>query len=58
MVQLVGQQLGELPISDVPLSIEKPIRDLVLTRILHNGDNTVNLYTEKERGVVRVMANG
>lgn len=35
--------LGILAILDILLSVEEPVRDLILTRIRHNGDYFVNL---------------
>ena len=42
----VSKDLGELAISDILLSVEEPIWNLVLTWILHNCDDSLNLQWE------------
>lgn len=44
--QLVGKDLRVLAITMIFLSIEEPIWNLILTRVLHNSNHSVNL----ERG--------
>ena len=39
VVQDVGHHLGRLPVLDVTLSVQEPIGDLVLTRILTENKN-------------------
>ena len=41
--QLVGQDLGVLPVLGVFLSVEEPVGDLVLPGVLHDCDNPINL---------------
>jgi len=43
VVKDVGHDLGGLAILDVPLPVEEPIRDLVLTGILDDGDQPLDL---------------
>ena len=43
VIQLVGQQLRVLAVPNIFLSVEEPVRDLVLTRILHDCDDPVYL---------------
>ena len=42
-IQDVGHNLGVFAILDVFLSVEEPVRDLVLTGIAHNGDHLLDL---------------
>ncbi len=44
VLQLVGQDLRVLAVLDILLSVQEPVRDLVLTRVLHDRNHTVNLY--------------
>ena len=39
VVQDVGHHLGRLPVLDVTLSVQEPIGDLVLTRVLMENKN-------------------
>lgn len=39
----VGAYLAILPVLDVLLPVEEPIRDLVLPRVLHDGDDPLHL---------------
>ena len=39
----VGEHLGILPINNIPLSVEEPSRNLVLGRILDDGDDSLQL---------------
>ena len=43
-VDAVGEDLTILAVDNVSLSIEEPSRDLVLSRILNNGDDTFQLF--------------
>jgi hypothetical protein len=42
-VQGVGQQLHILAVALVLLSVEEPVRNLVLARVLHDADELVDL---------------
>ena len=44
VLQLVGQDLGVLPVTMVLLSVEEPVRDLVLARVLHDGHYSLDLW--------------
>ena len=46
-LQIVGHHVGEFAVLDVALSVEKPIRDLVLARIVQHGDDFFDLEEEK-----------
>lgn len=43
VVELVGQHLGELSVLEVLLPVQKPVGDLVLARVLHDGYYPVDL---------------
>ena len=43
VVKTVGQNLGELSVLEILLPVEEPIGDLVLTGVLHNGHDTLDL---------------
>ena len=43
VVQLVGQHLAEATILDVLLTIQEPVRDLVLAGIAHDSDDALHL---------------
>ena len=43
VVQLVGQQLRVFSVSYILLPVHKPVRDLVLPRVLHDGYDPLNL---------------
>lgn len=43
VIQVVGKELAELTILNVLLTIEEPVGDLVLARVLHDGDNTLKI---------------
>lgn len=45
----VGAYLTILPVLDVLLPVEEPIRDLVLPRVLHDGDDPLHLPGEGTR---------
>jgi hypothetical protein len=51
-VQVVGDKLGVLAIGDVALSVQEPGGDLVLGRVLEDGDNTLELFGSKLTGAV------
>merc|ERR1719348_53530 len=44
IVQDVGHNLVRLTILHITLTIQEPIRDLVLARILHDGDNLLHFF--------------
>lgn len=58
VVQVVGKEVGVLAILNILLTIEEPVWDLVLARILHNGDNALKISlveftsTNKELGTL------
>ena len=49
-VQSVGNGLGVLAIGDVALSVQEPGGDLVLGRVLEDGDDTLKLFGGKLTG--------
>jgi len=44
VVETVGQDLAEFAVFDVLLSVEEPVGDLVLTRVVHDRHDTFNLF--------------
>ena len=42
-IELIGNQLSVSSVLWVLLSIQEPVGNLVLTRVLHNGDDFLNL---------------
>ena len=43
-VNTVGEELRVLAVDNVALPVEEPAGDLVLGRVLHDGDNTLKLF--------------
>ena len=43
----VGDNLRRLAINDILLSVKEPSGDLVLSRVLEDGDNTLQLFRRK-----------
>ena len=43
-IDTVREDLGVLPIDDITLAIKKPDRDLVLSRVLDNGDDPLEFF--------------
>ena len=43
-VDAVGQGVDVLAVNDIALSVEEPGRDLVLGRVLNDGDNALELF--------------
>jgi hypothetical protein len=43
-VDTVGENLGVLAIDDIALTIEEPGRDLILSRVLDDGDNSLEFF--------------
>lgn len=43
VVKIVGEELAVLAILNVLLTIEEPVGDLVLARVLHDGDDTLEV---------------
>ena len=43
VLQLIGQNLGIFPITMVLLSIQKPVRNFILSWVLHDGNDPLNL---------------
>merc|ERR1711931_93077 len=52
VVQAVGQDLAELAILNVLLSVEEPVWDLVLTRVVHDRHDTFNLFVREFSGAL------
>ncbi len=51
-VNTVGENLRVLAVDNVALSVEEPGRDLVLGRVLDDGDDTLELFGRKLTGAV------
>jgi hypothetical protein len=51
-VDAVGQDLRVLAVDNVALSVEEPGGDLVLGRVLDDGDNSLKLFGGKFTGAV------
>lgn len=51
-VDTVGQNLRVLAVDNVALSVEEPGGDLVLGRVLDNGDNSLKLFGGKFTGTI------
>lgn len=45
---IMDTYLAVLAILDVFLSVEEPVRDFVLARVLHDGDNPLNLLRKHD----------
>lgn len=43
-VDTVGENLGVLAIDDIALTIEEPGRDFILSRVLDDGDNSLEFF--------------
>ena len=50
VVKTVGEDLVEFSVLDVLLSVEEPIGNLVLARVVHDRYNTLNLRERGEEG--------
>lgn len=48
----VCQHLGVLAINDITLSVEKPLGDLVLSRVLDDGDNSLEFFRSDFTGTM------
>uniref|UniRef100_F6RW16 Uncharacterized protein n=1 Tax=Ciona intestinalis TaxID=7719 RepID=F6RW16_CIOIN len=53
VVKLVGKNLTKLAITNILLSIQKPVGNLVLARVLHDRDDAINLIIGKLPGAFR-----
>lgn len=53
VVQTVGEDLRVFAVHDVFLPVEEPVRNLVLTRVLDDGDNALELIVGKFSGAKR-----
>jgi hypothetical protein len=42
-IQVVGQELGVLAVTDVLLSVQEPVGNLVLAGVLHDGHELLDL---------------
>jgi hypothetical protein len=51
-VDAVGEDLAVLSVDDVALPVEKPAGDLVLCRVLDDGDNAFEFFASKLTGAV------
>ena len=49
VVEAVGEDLAEFAVLDVLLSIQKPVGNLVLARVVHDRNDTLNLKMERGR---------
>lgn len=54
-VNAVGQNLRVLAVDDVSLSVQEPGRDLVLGRVLDDGDNSLELFGGELTGAERLL---
>jgi hypothetical protein len=52
VVQVVGEEVGVLAILDVLLTIEEPVGDLVLARVLHDGDDALQIGLVEFTGTI------
>merc|ERR1719219_2978303 len=52
IVQAVGKDLAELAILNVLLPVEEPIWDLVLTRVVHDRNDALNLFLREFSGTL------
>lgn len=52
-VNSVGEDLRVLAVDNVALSVQEPSRDLVLGRVLDDGDDTLELFGGELTGTVR-----
>lgn len=57
-VNTVGEDLGVLAVNDIALPVEEPGGDLVLGRVLDDGDDTLKLFSGKLSGTVTIVSNG
>lgn len=55
-VDAVGEDLAVLAVDDVALSVEEPTGDLVLGRVLDDGDNALEFFRGKLSGAVINMS--
>ncbi len=51
-VDAVGEDLAVLAVHDVALSVEEPARDLVLGRVLDDGDDALEFFRGEFTGAV------
>jgi len=54
VVKTVGQELGVLAIDEVLLSVEEPLGNLVLSGVLHDGNETLELFVGKLTGSIEM----
>lgn len=47
VIEVVSDNLGVLAVLDVLLSVQEPVGDLVLTGVLKDNDNTLELFVGK-----------
>ena len=55
-VETVGHNLVVLSVDDVALSVQEPRRDLVLGRVLEDGDDTLELFGGEFTGAGEVSS--
>ena len=51
VVEAVSEDLAEFAVLDVLLSVEEPVGDLVLARVVHDRHDTFNLVRKKNKSV-------
>jgi len=51
-LELVGKELAVLAVNDILLPVEEPRRDLVLRRVLEDGDNSLELIRVELSGAL------
>jgi len=52
VVEAVGEDLAEFAVLDVLLSIQKPVGNLVLARVVHDRNDTLNLFFREFSGAL------
>lgn len=55
-VKTVGEGVGVLAVDDVALSVEEPGGDLVLGRVLEDGDNALELFGGKFTSTIETIS--
>merc|ERR1719219_137271 len=53
VVETIGQDLAEFAVFNILLSVEEPVGDLVLTRVVHDRDYTFDLFLGEFSGAFR-----
>ena len=47
IIESVGKELRILSIDNIPLSVEEPFRDFILSGVLKDGNNTLEFFRSK-----------